>query len=124
MLLTQARWPDITMKQSVEAATALCHASPLRSKERDEGIQVLLELAQHPHLSVEDALTFITLDFDFVTIIDTTSALLKKRQLAVRKQMLQALAQRSDLTSEQAVQIAEALSVFSDAQPRGYHSSR
>ena len=111
MLLTQARWPNITMKQSVEAVTALCYASPLRSKARDQGILVLLELAQRPHLSVEDALAFITLDSDHMCIIDTTSALLKKRQLAIRKQMLEALAQRSDLTSEQAEHIAEALSV-------------
>lgn len=111
MLLTQARWPNITMKQSVEAVTALCYASPLRSKARDQGILVLLELAQRPHLSVEDALAFITLDSDHMCTIYTTSALLTKQQLAVRMQMLEALAQRSDLTSEQAVQIAEALSV-------------
>jgi len=111
MLLTQARWPDIPMKQSVEAVTALCYASPLRSKARDQGILVLLELAQRPHLSVEDALAFMTLDSAHMCIIDTTSALLKKRQLAIRKQMLEALAQRPDLTSEQAEHIAEALSV-------------
>jgi hypothetical protein len=112
MLLTQARWPNITMKQSIEAVTALCYASPLRSKERDQGIMVLLELAQRPHLSVEDALAFITLDSDHMCTIYTTSAVLTKRQLAVRKQMLEALAQWPDLTSEQAMQIAEALSVL------------
>jgi hypothetical protein len=117
MLLTQARWPNITMKQSVEAVTALCYASPLRSKERDQGILVLLEVAQRPDLSVEDALAFITLDSDYMFTIYTTSALLTKRQVAVRKQMLEALAQRSDLTSEQAAQIAEAFSSFSDVQP-------
>jgi len=110
MLLTQARWPNITMKQSVEAVTALCYASPSRSKERDQGILVLLEVAQRPDLSVEDALAFITLDSDYMCTIYTTSALLTKRQVAVGKQMLEALAQRSDLTSEQAAQIAEALS--------------
>jgi len=117
MLLTQARWPNITMKQSVEAVTALCYASPSRSKERDQGILVLLEVAQRPDLSVEDALAFITLDSDDICTISTTSAWLTKRQVAVRKQMLEALAQRSDLTSEQAAQIAEAFSSFSDAQP-------
>jgi hypothetical protein len=109
MLLTQARWSDIPMKQSVEAVTALCYASPLRSKERDQGILVLFEVAQRPHLSVEDAWAFITLDTDHMCIIDTTSALLRERQLAVRKQMLEALAQRPELTSEQAKHIAEAL---------------
>jgi len=108
MLLTQARWPDVTMKQSVEAVEALCYASPHRSKERDQGILVLLELAQRPDLSVEDALAFITLDSDYMCSIYTTSALLTKRQVAVRKQMLQALAQRPDLTSEQAGLVAEA----------------
>ena len=116
MLLTQARWPNIPMKQSVEAVTALCYASPLRSKERDQGILVLLEVAQRPDLSVEDALAFITLDSEHMCTIATNSAVLTKRQVAVRKQMLEALAQRSDLTSEQGAHIAEALSVFSDGQ--------
>jgi hypothetical protein len=80
----------------------------------DQGILVLLELAQRSDFSVEDALAFITLDSDHVSTIYTTYALLKRRQLAVRRQMLEALAQRSDLTSEQAAQIAEALSVVSD----------
>jgi hypothetical protein len=110
-LLTQARWPDITMRQSLEAVKALCYASPLRSKWRDQGILVSLELAQRPHLSAEDALTFITLGYDYMCRIGSTSASLEKRELAVRKQMLQALAQRPDLTSEQAELIAEALSV-------------
>ncbi len=117
MLLTQARWPNITMKQSVEAVTALCYASPLRSKERDQGILALLEVAQRPDLSVEDALVYITLDSDSMCIISTTSAGLTKRQVVVRKQMIDALAQRSDLTSEQAMQTNEALSSLSDAQP-------
>ena len=116
MLLTQARWPHITMKQSVEAVTALCYASPLRSKERDQGILVLLAVAQRPDLSVEDALAFMTLDSDHMSTIATTSAVLTKRQVAVRKQMLGALAQRSDLNSEQAEHIAEALSAFRDGQ--------
>ncbi len=90
--------------------TALCYASPLRSNEREQGILVLLDVAQRPDLSVEDALAFITLDSDHMCIILTTSALLTKRQVAARKQMLEALAQRSDLTSEQDVQIAEAFS--------------
>ncbi len=116
MLLTQARWPGISMRQAVEAATALCYASPVRSRERNQGIEVLFEVAQRPHLSVEDALAFITLDSGFMAIIDTPSALLKKRQLAVRKQMLETLSLRSDLTSEQTAQIAEALSAFGEAQ--------
>jgi hypothetical protein len=116
MLLTQARWPNITMKQSVEVVTALCYASPLRSKEREQGILVLFEVAQRPDLSVEDALAFLTLDSDHMCTIATTSAVLTKRQVAVRKQMLEALAQRSDLTAEQVEQIAEALSVFGDGQ--------
>jgi len=116
MLLTQARWPKSTMKQSIEAVTALCFASPFRSKERDQGILVLLEVAQRPDLSVEDALAFITLDSDHICTIATTSAVLTKRQVAVRQQMLEALARRADLTSEQAAQIAEAVSSFSDAQ--------
>lgn len=109
MLLIQARWPDVTMKQSVEAATTLCYASPLRSKERDQGIQVLLALAQRPNPSVEDALAFITLNSDQMLTISTTSASLTKRQVAARKQMLEALAQRPDLISEQAEFVAEAL---------------
>ena len=76
-----------------------------------------LPVAQRPDLSVEDALAFITLDSDYMCTISTTSAVLTKRQVAVRKQMLEALAQRSDLTSEQAAQIAEAFSSFSDVQP-------
>ena len=110
-LLTQARWPDISMRQSLEAVKALCYASPLRSKWRVQGILVSFELAQRPHLSAEDALAFITLDSDHMCIIGSTSALLEKRELAVRKQMLQALVQRPELTSEQAEIIAEALSV-------------
>jgi hypothetical protein len=106
MLLTQAQWPGVTMKQSVEAVLALCFASPLRSKERQQGIQVLLDLAQRPDLSVEDALVLITLDSDMMGLIASTPAW-EKRQQASRKQMLEALAQRSDLTSEQAVQLAE-----------------
>jgi hypothetical protein len=113
MLLTQAQWPGITRKQSVEAVLALCYASPLRSKERRQGILVLLELAQRPDLSVEDALVLITLDSDMMALIASTPAW-EKRQQASRKQMLEALAQHSDLTSEQAMQIAE----------WGYHRSR
>ena len=116
MLLTQAQWPGVTMKQSVEAVKALCYASPLRSKERQQGIQVLLDLAQRSDLSVEDALVLITLDSDMMALIDSTPAWVKRQQ-ASRKLLLEALAQRSDLTSEQAAQIAEALSSFSDAQP-------
>ena len=126
MLLTQARWPTVTMKQSVEAVVALSQVCPLRSKEREEGIEVLSALAQRPDLSVEDAWVFITLDFDFapISIIETTPVL-KRRQLALRKDLLNALAQRSDLTSEQAMHIAQALSVFSDPQrPHGYHTTR
>jgi hypothetical protein len=110
-LLTQARWPNITMRQSLEAVKALCYASPLRSKWRDQAILVSLELAQRPHLSVKDALTFVTLGYDHMCMIGSTSALLEKRELAVRQQMLQALAQRPDLTSEQAALITESLSV-------------
>jgi hypothetical protein len=106
MLLTQAQWPGVTMKQSVEAVLALCYASPLRSKERQQGIQVLLDLAQRPDLSVEDALVLMTLDSDMTALIASTPAW-EKRQQASRKRLLQALAQRSDLTSEQAVQLAE-----------------
>jgi hypothetical protein len=116
MLLTQARWPNSTMKQSVEAVTALCYASPLRSKERDQGILVLLEVVQRPDLSVEDALAFITLDSDHLCTIATTSAVLTKRQVAVRKELLEVLAQRLNLTSEQAAHIADALSSFNDGQ--------
>ncbi len=90
---------------------------PLTIKGEGSGILVLLEMAQRPDLSVEDALAFITLDSGYMCTIYTTSALLTKRQVAVGKQMLEALAQRSDLTSEQAAQIAEAFSSFSDAQP-------
>lgn len=114
MLLDQARWPTITMKQSVEAVTALCYASPLRSKERNQGILTLLEVAGRPDLSVEDALAFITLDSDYSCTIYTPSAVLTRRQVAIRKQMLESLSQRHDLTSEQAAQITEALSSFSD----------
>lgn len=80
MLLTQARWSTLTMKQSVEAVLALSQVCPLRSKEREEGIEVLSALAHRPDLSIEDAWTFITLDFDFVplSIIEATPAL--KRQ--------------------------------------------
>jgi hypothetical protein len=106
MLLAQAQWPGVSMKQSVEAVLALCFASPLRSKERQQGIQVLLDLAQRPDLSVEDALVLITLDSDMMALIASTPAW-EKRQQASRKQMLEAVAQHSDLTSEQVVQIAE-----------------
>ena len=113
------------MKQSVEAVLALSQVCPLRSKEREEGIEVLSALAQRPDLSVEDAWAFLTLDFDFapISIIETTPAL-KRRQLAVRKDLLLALAQRSDLTSEQAMHIAQALAVFSDpGRASGYHTT-
>ena len=126
MLLTQACWPTVTMRQSVEAVTALCFASPLRSKEREQGIEVLSALAQRPDLSVEDALVFITLDFDFapITIIDATPAS-KRRQVALRKNMLEALVQHSDLTAQQEAHIAEALSVLSGPlQPARYHTTR
>jgi len=53
------------------------------------------------------------LDWAHMMIIGSTPAW-EKRQRAIRKQMLVALAQRSDLTAEQTVHIAEALSVFSD----------
>jgi hypothetical protein len=92
MLLTQTRWPTITMKQSVEAMLALSQVCPLRSKEREKGIEVLSALAHRPDLSVEDAWAFITLDFDFapLSIIETTPAL-KRQQLAERKDILLAL---------------------------------
>ena len=104
------------MKQSVEAVMALCYASPLRSKEREQGILVLFELAQRPDLSVEDALAFITLNSDHMSTIATTSSVLAKRQVAVREQMLESLALRPDLTSEQAAHIAEVLSVFNNGK--------
>lgn len=69
-------------------------------------------MAQHPHLSVEDALTLITLDSDHIGVIGTTSASLDRQQLAVRKQMLEALSQRPDLTSEQTEHIAKMLAVI------------
>jgi hypothetical protein len=74
-------------------------------------------LAQRPQLSVEDALAFITLDNQCsggICIIGATSAVLEKRQLAVRKQMLEALAQRPELTSEQAKYITEALENYKE----------
>ena len=126
MLLTQACWPTITMKQSVEAVTALCFASPLRSKEREQGIEVLSALAQRPNISVEDAWVFITLDFDFapITIIDATPSS-ARRQVALRKNMLEALAQHSDLTAQQEAYIAEALSALSGPlQQARYHTTR
>jgi len=126
MLLTQARWPTLPMKQSVEAVLALSQVCPLRSMEREEGIEVLSALAHRSDLSVEDVWAFITLDFDFapLSIIEAAPAL-KRQQLALRKDLLLALAQRSDLTTEQAMHIAQALYVFSDpGRPRGYHTTR
>ena len=55
MILTHARWPNIIMKQSVEAVTALCYASHSRSKEGDQGILTLLDVAQRSDLTPEQA---------------------------------------------------------------------
>ncbi len=50
-------------------------------------------------------------------IIASTSALVKQ-QLAAKKQMWETAAQRSDLTSEQHAQLAEALEYY-----RGFHNN-
>ena len=106
MLLAQAHWPDTTVAQAQEAALALCHASAYRPKERNQAIQALIELTRRPVLSFEDAVVL-----DNNAMIASTSSLVKQ-QLAAKKQMWETVAQRSDLTSEQHAQLAEALEYY------------
>jgi hypothetical protein len=112
MLLEQARWPDVTMAQSIEATMALCMASPLRSEERKRAIVNLLRLAQRPCLTVEDILTFVTLDSELIIMTIASTQALVKQQLDLKKQLLVALTQRPDLTPRQSAQIAEALTAL------------
>src|SRR5438128_2241034 len=106
MLLAQAHWPDTTVAQAQEAALALCYASAYRPKERNRAIQALIELTRRPVLSFEDAVVL-----DNNAMIASTSSLVKQ-QLAAKKQMWETVAQRSDLTSEQHAQLAEALEYY------------
>ncbi len=112
MLLGQTCWPGVSMAQAVEATMVLCMVSPLRSEERKLAIQNLSELAQRPGLTVEDILVFVTLDSELVMMTIASTRALEEEQLALRKQLLLALAQRPDLTPKQSAQIAEALATF------------
>ena len=106
MLLTQAHWPDITVAQAQEAAQALAYArgKGMRSKDWNRAIQVLIELAQRPDLSFEDVLV---LD-DKRMCVHSNKALVKQ-QLTAKKQMWKTMAQRSDLTPTQYLEVSQAL---------------
>lgn len=109
MLLTQARWPDVTIAQAQEAALALAQARGrgMLSKDWNQAIQVLIELAHHPDLSFEDAMI---LDDQRISI-DSNKALVKQ-QLTAKMHMWEAVAQRSDLTSAQRLEVAQTLQEY------------
>src|SRR5262249_3911460 len=105
MLLAQARWPDVTVAQAQEAALALAFARGrgMLSKDWNRAIEVLIELAQRPGLSFEDA---VVLD-ERRCSVDSNKALVKQ-QLAAKKQMWEAVALRSDLTPAQRLEVEQA----------------
>jgi hypothetical protein len=111
MLLAQARWPDITVAQAQEAAQALAFARGrgMVAKDWNRAIQALIELAQRPGLSFEDA---VIIDDQRVSI-HSNKALLKQ-QRAAKKRMWEAVALRDDLTPEQRAEVAEAIQVYSE----------
>jgi hypothetical protein len=98
MLLTQARWPDITAAQAQEAALALAYVRGhgTLAKDWNRAIQVLIELAQRPDLSFEDA---VILNNQEASV--SSNKKLLKQQLEAKKQMWEAVRQRPDLTPEQ-----------------------
>lgn len=98
MLLTQARWPDITAAQAQEAALALAYARGYGTLAKDwnRAIQVLIELAQRPDPSFEDA---VILNNQEASV--SSNKKLLKQQLEAKKQMWEAVGQRPDLTPEQ-----------------------
>jgi hypothetical protein len=112
MLLAQAHWPDTTVAQAQEAAQALAFARGpgMLSKDWNRAIQALIELAQRPDLSFEDA---VVLD-DQRSSVDSTKALVKQ-QLAAKKQMWEAVAQRPDLTLAQRPEVAQAIKDYTEA---------
>jgi hypothetical protein len=103
LLLEQARWPGISMEQSIEAALALGYASPFHSQERNQAANALIELAQRPHLSAEDALAVI----DNCTLA-STAALVRQQEESKHRLLLQ-LVERDDLTAEQVAKVQDAL---------------
>jgi hypothetical protein len=98
MLLIQARWPDITSAQALEAALALAYVRGrgTLAKDWNRAIQVLIELAQQPGLSFEDA---AILNNDGTSIYSNKKLI--KQQLEAKKQMWETVSQRLDLTAEQ-----------------------
>jgi len=112
MLLAQAHWPDTTVAQAQEAAQALSFARGrgMLSKDWNRAIQALIELAQRPDLSFEDT---VVLDDQRISV-DSTKALVKQ-QLAAKKQMWEAVAQRPDLTLAQRLEVAQAIKDYTEA---------
>lgn len=115
MLLAQARWPDITVAQAQEAAQALAFARGrgMLSKDWNRAIQTLIELAQRPDLSFEDAMV---LDDQRISVYSNKA--LVKQQLAAKKQMWEAVAQRPDLTLAQHSEVAQAIKDYTEILER------
>jgi hypothetical protein len=104
MLLTQARWSDVTAAQALEAALALAYVRGhgTLAKDWNRAIQVLIELAQQPDLSFEDA---IVLDNQGTSVHSNKKLL--KQQLEAKKQMWETVGKRSDLTPEQQAEVEQ-----------------
>lgn len=115
MLLTQARWPDITIAQAQEAALALAYVRDhgMQSRDWDQAIQVLIELAQRPDISFEDA---VILD-EQRSCVHANKALVRQ-QCRAKKQMWEGLAQRSDLTPTQRLEVVQAINDYTQILER------
>ncbi len=113
LLFAWAQRRDLPFGDAVEAAHTLYRISPKGSQDKQQAVQMLLTQARWPNITMKQSV-------EAVTALCYASPLRSKERdqgILVRKQMLEALAQHSDLTSEQAMQTNEALSSLSDTQP-------
>jgi hypothetical protein len=100
LLLDLAKRRDLPFGDAVEAAHTLYRMAPKGSEEKQQAIQMLLTQAQWPGVTIKQSV-------EAVLALIASPPAWEKRQQASRKLLLEALAQRSDLTSEQAMQLAE-----------------
>jgi hypothetical protein len=105
MLLEQACWPDITVEQSAEAALALYNVS--QGGWVQEVVEILLDLARRPDLSVLQTL-------ELAVDLSMFGSLRLEERLQTMRQILRKALERSDLTFEQKLTLAHQLGWYSD----------
>ncbi len=96
LLLDLLRREDTIPADTIHIANALYRLTLAGSQERQEAIEMLIELTRWPDLTFEDALVVddrgVSLDANKASVT---------QQLAAKEQMWKTIAQRPDLTPEQ-----------------------